>query len=815
MMLGASSRAGRPHPRVSSSAGRARLCVPRSAGVRSGFLAMLAVGLSMAGSASVAFAQQSRMDASRYHRAAQFLSWNVAPLIAGDQVVPQWMAGGNRFWYMNKTGAGSEFILVDPAAGSRAPLFDNARMAAAMSVAADTAFDPVKLPFTTFELSDDEASILFDVEERGFTCDFRTYACQVGDTLPDRTPYVRSPDGAWEAFVHEHDLWIRPHAGGDSIQLTTDGEEGWAYGIQEPRPNQIIQKTSQRPVLQWSPDSRRIAVQRMDERNVGRMPLYSSTHQRPEFYTYPYPLPGDTIIPRFDIHLVDVDARSNVRVDLEPQPYLTFTAAGVVDSTWITVKWKEGGQRLYFTHAVRGAKRIGLYEADLVTGAARFIVADSQATHVELNLDIVGTKPNWDVVNGGQDVIWFSERDGFGHLYRFDGEGNLRNRITSGAWTVGDVVAIDEVSDRIFFTARGREPGRLPVMAELYSVGLDGSGIARLAREAADHTVEASPDGRYFVDSFSRPDLTPVTVLRDRTGRVISELERADVSRLETMGWRPPEIFTYKARDGVTELYGLIYKPSDFDASKRYSVIEYIYPGPFIGSVGRWNFNGGRLGTALRSDQDALAELGFIVVQMDHLGTPFRSKAVQDNYWGNMGDNGIPDHVTALKQLGARYRWMDLDRVGIYGHSGGGFASTDAILRYPDFYKVAVSTAGNHDNRSYHAAYAEKYQGLLVRDTVRGTDSYANQVNASLAGNLKGKLLLMTGDMDDNVHPAMTIQVANALIEANKTFDFLILPNRAHGLNEPYVIRRRWDYFVEHLMGLDPPEDFEITRPSG
>ncbi len=760
-------------------------------------------------------AQQTRMDVGRYHRAAQFLAWNVDPLITGDQVAPQWMAGGNRFWYRNKTGSGAEFVVVDPVAGSRGALFDNARLASAMSVAADTAFDPVKLPFTTFELSGDERSILFDVGERGFTCDTRAYTCQVGDTLPDRTPFVKSPNGQWEAFIHEHDLWIRPVAGGDSVRLTSDGEEGWAYGIQEPRPGQIIQKAPQRPVLQWSPDSRRVAVQRMDERNVARMPLYSSTHQRPEFYTYPYPLPGDTIIPRFDVHVVDVEARSNVRLDLEPQPYLTFTAAGLADSTWITVKWKEGGERLYFTHALRGAKRIGLYEADLETGAARFIVADSQATHVELNLDIVGTRPNWDVVNGGQDVVWFSERDGWGHLYRFDGAGNLKNRITSGAWTVGDVLTIDEATDRIYFTARGREPGRLPVMAELYSVGLDGAGITRLAREAADHTVEASPDGRYFVDSYSRPDMPPVTVLRDRSGRVISELERADVSRLESMGWSLPEIFTYKARDGVTTLYGLIYKPSDFDPSKRYPVVEYIYPGPFIGSVGRWNFSGGRLGTAFRSDQDALAELGFIVVQMDHLGTPFRSKAVQDNYWGNMGDNGIPDHVTALKQLGARYRWMDLDRVGIYGHSGGGFASTDAILRYPDFYKVAVSTAGNHDNRSYHAAYAEKYQGLLVRDTVQGTDSYANQVNASLVENLKGKLLLMTGDMDDNVHPAMTIQVANALIEANKTFDFLILPNRSHDLNEPYVIRRRWDYFVEHLMGLEPPKDFEITRPSG
>ena len=760
-------------------------------------------------------AQHPRMSETRYARAEQLLAWNTDPRITGDNVVPVWMRGGNRFWYRNKTVSGAEFVSVDPVRSTRALLFDHHRLASAMSLVADTAFDGGKLPFRTFEFVNDEAGIRFNAQGRGFTCDIRGYTCTVGDSIASRMAYVRSPDGQTEAFIHQHNLWIRPFGGGDSTQLTTDGIESWAYGIESPRPGQIIAKTPARPVLQWSPDSRRIAIQRMDERNVGKLPLYSATHQRPVFYTYPYPLPGDSVIPRFDIHIIDVGTKSNVRIGMEPQPYLTFTATGVQDSTWVTVKWKENGQRLYFTHALRGAKRIQLMEADLQTGAARLIVKDTQATHVELNLDIISGKPNWDVINGGRDVIWFSERDGWGHLYRFDGQGNLRNRITSGPWTVGDLLAVDETAGRLWFTARGRDADRLPVMAEFYAVNLDGTGLARLGGEPADHTVAPSPDGRFFVDAYSRPDASPVSVLRDRTGRILRELEKADVSQLERLGWAPPEIFEYKARDGVTSMYGLIYKPSDFDSTNAYPVVEYIYPGPFIGSVGRWNFGGGVLGSALRGDQDALAELGFIVVQMDHLGTPFRAKAIQDNYWGNMGDNGIPDHITALKQLGARYRWLDLERVGIYGHSGGGFASTDAILRYPDFYKVAVSTAGNHDNRTYHAAYAEKYEGLMTRDTVRKTDSYANQVNASLAGNLKGKLFLMTGDMDDNVHPAMTLQVVDALIKANKSFDFMILPNRAHGLNEPYVIRRRWDYFVQHLMGMIPPDNYTIRQPAG
>ena len=760
---------------------------------------------------------QAVVSETRYAQAEQLLSWHANDLVYGDAVVPAWMAGGQRFWYRNKTSTGPEFIVVDPSRRSRGHLFDRDRLASALSLAADTSFVGHKLPFQTFDFVEgsEEGAIRFDAMKKGFTCDIAAYTCEVGDTLPDQTPFVRSPDGAWEAFSHEHNLWLRNMQGGDSIQVTTDGEDLWEYGVQAARPSQIIAGTAQRPVLQWSPDSRRIAVQRMDERNVETLPLYSSTHTRPKGYTYPYPLPGDSIIPRFDIHIVDVEAKSNVKVQLDPQPYLTFTATEMSDSTWVTVKWKEAGERLYFVHATRGAKSITLYEADLATGAATSIVGDTMDTHVELNLDIVGGRPNWDVVNGGRDILWFSERDGWGHLYRFGPDGDLKNRITQGPWTFGELLHVDESTDRVIFTARGREAGQIPMFRKLYSVGIDGSGLALIGAEDGDHAVRVTPDGQYLVDAYSRPDVPPVSVLRDTSGRAVMELEYADLAALEAIGWSPPRIFEYKGRDGITTIYGLMHLPSDFDSTTVYPVVEYVYPGPFIGSVGTWNFGGGPLGLVVRADQDALAELGFAVLQMDHMGTSLRSKAMLDHYWGNMGDNGIPDHVAALRQLGARHGFLDLDRVGIYGHSGGGFASTGAILRYPDIYKVAVSSSGNHDNRSYHAAYAEKYQGLLVSDTVNGTDNYANQVNASLAANLEGKLMLMTGDMDDNVHPAMTLQVVDALIKANKSFDFLILPNRAHDLNEPYVVRRRWDYFVEHLMGAEPPRNFRITRPNG
>jgi dipeptidyl aminopeptidase/acylaminoacyl peptidase len=299
-----------------------------------------------------------------------------------------------------------------------------------------------------------------------------------------------------------------------------------------------------------------------------------------------------------------------------------------------------------------------------------------------------------------------------------------------------------------------------------------------------------------------------VTVLRSvLDGRVIRTLEEADISQLEEIGWTPPRVFSVKARDGITDIYGVMFLPTDFDSTRTYPIIDHIYPGPQVGSVGQWRWSTG-------GEERALAELGFVVVEIDHLGTPLRSKAFHDNYYGFFGDNGLPDHISGIQQLAARHGFIDIDRVGIYGHSGGGFASTDAMLRHPDFFKVAVSGAGNHDNRSYNIYWAEKYQGLLKKDSVSGKDNFEMSANQTMAANLKGRLLLMHGDMDDNVHPAMTIQVVNELIKANKDFDLIWAPDRAHGLNEPYFVRRRWDYFVQNLMGVMPPREYEIRRPT-
>jgi dipeptidyl aminopeptidase/acylaminoacyl peptidase len=777
-----------------------------------------------------------------YSRAEQFLNWNASNLISGDQVSPVWLEDGNRFWYRNKTGSGSEFVLIDPVRNRRSPVFDHARLAAALSVANDTSYEPHKLPFQSFDFVDSERAIEFNLSKKRFRCGLGSYHCVQTDTLPNSgAGFVASPDSVWEAFVKDHNLWIRPRAGGDSIQLTMDGEEFWSYGVTGPRPTQLLNRSPQpsRPQLRWSPDSKRIAVYRTDQRGVEHMHYISMTSQRPRHFSQPYALPGDSIVPVPNIHIVDIESKRNIALDLDPAPNQLSLGGAPLDSVWT-----RDSKRIHFHYLTRASHSMYLIEADAESGATRLLAMDTSRTWVETNPQ---GRPSWYVSPDGGDVIWWSERDGWPHLYRYDGrsaqstlvaskaatdegaskasgpaaggEGEvkgrsgfasrpglptLKNQVTAGAWATGDVLYVDQTAKQIYFTARGREEGRLIYYAHLYRVGFDGSALTLLTPEDANHQVTFSPSGKYFVDTYSRIEEPPVTVLRSASdGRVIRKLEEADISRLEEIGWEPGRVFTVKARDGVTDLYGVIWFPSNLDPSKKYPVVEYIYPGPQVGSVGRWAFTVG-------GEHRAMAELGFIVVQLDHLGTPLRSKAFHDNYYGNFIDNGLPDHIAGLKQLGSRYSFMDLDRVGIWGHSGGGFASTDALFRFPEFYKVAVSGAGNHDNRSYNIYWAEKYQGLLVRDTVRKTDNFEASANKTYAKNLQGKLLLMHGDMDDNVHPAMTIQVVDALIKANKDFDLVIAPNRAHSLNEPYFIRRRWDYFVRHLMGAEPPAGYEI-----
>ncbi|MBL8982753.1 MAG: S9 family peptidase, partial [Gemmatimonadetes bacterium] len=510
-------------------------------------------------------------------------------------------------------------------------------------------------------------------------------------------------------------------------------------------------------------------------------------------------------IPRWELFVVDVGARAATRINRPPADAINTSCCWLMtDTTWKDVRWANNDQ-VTFTAGKRSFDELELVAANAADGSTRVILKESNKTFVETNQNSGGV-PNWRPLGGGREFVWWSERDGWGHLYLVDGAtGNIKNRITSGSWMVSDLLWIDETLRYAYFTARGREAGRDPYHRHLYRAKLDGSAVELLSAEDADHEIAVAPSGKYLVDVYSTPMRPPVSVIRRMDGTVVKEVQQADVTRLVAAGFRPPRPFKVKARDGVTELYGILWYPAHFDSTRRYPIIDYIYPGPQVGSLGGRQFRATANGNA-----NALAELGFFVVQVDAMGTPGRSKAFHDAYYGNMTDNGIPDQVATIKQLASRIPQIDIDRVGIYGHSGGGFSSTDAILTYPDFFKVAVSSAGNHDNRSYDFTWGEKYHGLLRRlsDT---TDTFDSQSNWRKARNLKGKLLLSYGTLDDNVHPVATQLVIDELVKANKDFDMFIMPNRNHGFaSEPYMVRRTWDYFVQHLLGVTPPAGYEI-----
>ena len=785
--------------------------------VPSGILTLLSVPILMATPAGVG----AQVTATDYARAERFLGWNARNLVSGDEVSPRWMEE-DRFWYRNHVRDGYEFVLVDPARGTRAPAFDHDRLAAALSVAADTSYVGHKLPFQEIELVSEEAEVQFYVSDSvRWRCDIRAYRCTGPDTVP-KPPVTEtaSPDSQWVAFERDENLWVRALASGEETQLTADGEPDYGYAVQPEGCCSVVtnarERREQPPVLAWSEDSRRLATHRFDEREVRQMALLETNVKGPVLHTYHNALPGDSVIPTYQMHIFDVEARTGVVADRPPQEMVNTSCCGLLayrppqELVWKDARWGEGSDEFFFTYGHRSFDTLRLVAMDARTGVTRTVITETSPTFVEMNA-LSGGIPNWRVVNGNREVIWFSERDGWGHLYRYDATtGELLNRITQGPWMVVDLLEVDEEAGWIYFTAVGREEGRDPYYRQLYRVRWDGSGLQLLTPEDADHAVTFAPSGRFLVDTYSTPTSEPVSVLRRADGTRTVTLEEADFSELLNTGWSWPVPFRTKARDGVTDLYGYLYFPSAFDSAAVYPVVDYIYPGPQIGPIGF------RQGTAnTRGNARALAELGFIVFSIDALGTPLRAKAFHDAYYGNMADNGIADHVAALRQLAARYPQMDLDRVGIFGHSGGGFSSTDAILRFPDFFKVAVSSAGNHDNRSYDYTWGEKYQGLLTRKA-DGTDTFDSQANQNVARKLKGKLLLMYGTLDDNVHPNATLLVIDELIRQNKDFDLIVVPNRNHGYaSEPYVIRRTWDYFVRHLLGFEPPREYEIVRPQG
>jgi dipeptidyl-peptidase 4 len=711
-------------------------------------------------------AQQAPVvTAADYARAERFLRENTLPLVSGLGVQPTWLTG-DRFGYRVTARGQSQFILVDPTKGTR------------------IACSP-------------------ETDRCGGALDPREVSRLQPPLRPPGRPESRSPNGMRAAYIRDYNLWVRDIATGRETQLTTDGQKDFGYAT-----DNAGWVKSDRPVLVWSPDSRKIATFQQDDRPVGEMYLVTTKVGHPELQQWKYPLPGDSAISMIHRVVINVDTPRVIRFQMPPDAHRSTLCDHVIcrGTEWADVEWYPDGSHVAFVSTSRDHKHEVFRVADAATGIVRDVFREDVATQYESGNGTV----NWHVLPASNEVIWFSERDDWGQLYLYDlATGQLKSKITSGEGNVAQLRRVDEKSRTLWFVGNAKERGRDPYFRHFYKIGIDGTGLTLLTPEDADHEISLAPSGKYFIDSYSKPDVPPVTMLRDLNGKNIITLETADITRLRANGWKPPMPITVKARDGKTDLYGLMYVPTNLDRTKKYPIVNHIYPGPQTGSVG------GRSFSPSRGDAQSLAELGFIVVEIDGMGTPWRSKSFHDAYYGHMGDNTLPDQVAGMKELAGRYPWIDINRAGIYGHSGGGFAAADAMFRYPDFFKVGISEAGNHDQREYEDDWGERYQGLLAR-TSDASDNYAPEANQVLAKNLKGKLLLAHGTMDDNVPPYNTLLVVNELMKANKDFDFILLPNRAHGFgNEPYMVRRRWDYFVKNLLGAEPPKEYQIGAARG
>ena len=756
--------------------------------MRSRVKAWVGVVLVFGPAASVSSAQDTR---EAYQRAQQFLPGNLRHRIYIADVTPHWIAEKNRFWYRKAGMKGAEFILVDPAQNTFGPAFDHERLAAALTKEAKREVQPTELPFDTFDYTKDGKSISFQVDATPWTCQLENYECKRAPEPAAGQYEEASPNKEWVAYVKEHDLYLRYAPTGEIVRLTHDGEASWDYATPIPSLRPMIaqgtQDVKQRPAVFWSPDSSKLVTYRMDTRNAGRftnLQFVPAGQLRPKAFTVVYPLPGE-VLPKANPIIFDV--QKSKRIDVKAASLEVQFQGGP------GFEWFPDSKTIFYEAWERGEKGIELRTVDSETGEQEVAVREKSDRYVDPGQTF------FRFLHDSAEVLWSSERDGWNHLYLYDRKtGALKNQVTHGPWVVRQISGIDEKSRRVYFLANGREKDEDPYQTHLYSIGLDGNNLITLTPANANHSVSLSPDRFCFVDNSSRPDLPGEAVLRNaKDGSEIRVLEQTDASELLKTNWTPPQAFHGKAKDGTTDLYGLIWRPSNFDPAKKYPVIEMVYTGPQAFFVPK------TFGAAVRGLQST-AELGFIVVMVDGRGTTGRSRAFHEYSYRNLG-GAFEDHVAMIQQMAAQYPYMDATRVGIFGTSAGAYGAAHAMLVFPDFYKVGVAISGDHDARLDKAWWNELYQGFPV-----GPD-YAEQSNVTIADRLQGQLLIEHGDIDDNVHVVETMRFADALMKANKDFDMLIVPNMYHGEGgNLYLARRRWDYFVRYLLGVNPPSNFEI-----
>lgn len=827
---------------------------------------MLIVPLLM-GVATVVTAQQKPITESNYELPARYTPEKMKAMVFSTVVDPHFLKNSKQFWYVYETPSGKNWYIVDPAKATKRLLFDPVKVAAAATEIVRDPFDAQHLPIRNLRFNEAETGFTFEITSSVDMTPAEQQEYKQQETVLEREPdnkqdqkkkihylyydiatanvseipdYKRpkgnpswanvSPDGKTVLFTRDYDLyWMsgedmekaKKNEKDSTItehRITTDGEEFFAWGGRGYSVvNTDVEKNRGKRAgawVIWSPDGKTFAMERTDYRKVGDLWVINNTSTpRPTLESYKYHMPGEANAPQSYLYLFDTQTKKPRMVDISAFKDQTFDINQKRREKKLrdnliqpSAVWMGDDTKFYLTRTSRDMKKIDICTVDAATGIVTPIVEERLNSSME-------TRPIW-LLNGGKEFIHWSQRTGWANLYLYNADGTLKNKITDGDFHCESVLGVDEASRTLYFLANGIEKGENPYYSHIYSIGLDGKNMKRLNEQDFEHQLSLNDENNYFIDNYSRVNTVPVSVLYDNTGRKIMDLEQADLSLLFASGYKFPEIFRFKAADGITDMWGVMYKPFNFDSTRLYPIIEYVYPGP--------QTEANNTAFSARMDRtDRLAQFGFIVITLGNRGGhPSRSKWYHNYGYGNLRDYGLADKKTAVEQLANRYPWIDRSKVGIHGHSGGGFMSTAAVLVYPDFFKVAVSSAGNHQNNIYNRWWSEKHHGVLEKVDDKGDTTFIYNIakNADVAQNLKGKLMLFTGDIDDNVHPANTLTVVKALIENRKRFDMMILPGQRHGFGDmtEYFFWRMGDYFSENLIG-DSENSTDITqmdRPS-
>ncbi len=803
-------------------------------------------------------AQSPAVVKANYQLAAHYAPKKQDKLLFSTSVDAHWLKKGDRFWYSYETTEGKKWYIVDPLKAEKRLLFDNAKLAAELTKIIKDASDAQHLAIDSIRFIKDERSIQFefkstqDIQKKDTltkkdstakkapqTKEKKTFYFEYNldnNVLTELTDYKKpkrkpswasiSPDSQTVVFARNFNLFYIDKANYEKAvkneddttivekKLTTDGLENFAYGdsFNETNTDREKNKNKRKPAfIYWSPDSKHFAMIRTDQRRVKDLWVINSLSEpRPTLETYKYQMPGEKEAPEDHLLLFDMTEKSQKEInvsmfkdeDLGIWPATSLPSSR--DNDWRSLLWLGSSDKFYLERTSRDLKKVDILLVTVASASIKVLIQERQNTYVETR--------KLGLVNGGRELVEWSEQDGWGHFYLYDESGKLKNQVTSGAFHCEDIIGIDDQKRILYFSANGKEANEDPYYLHMYRINLDGTDMRLLNPGEFEHSMSMDDNKTFFVDNYSRVNTVPKSVLYNAEGKKILDLETTDMSSLMAAGYKFPQIFKVKADDGITDLYGVMYKPFDFDSTKKYPVVEYVYPGPQTEAVNK-------AFARIADRTDRIAQIGLIVVTVGNRGgNPSRSKWYHSYGYGNLRDYGLADKKAAIEQLADRYSYIDINRVGIHGHSGGGFMSTAAILVYPDFFKVAVSSSGNHDNSIYNRGWSEKHHGVKETIGEKGDTSFVYNIekNQDLAKNLKGHLMLTTGDIDNNVSPANTIRVVNALVKANKRFDLMLLPGQRHGYGDmqEYFFWGLADYYSKWLLGdfSQPVDIVEMNR---